>query len=224
VSILTFSIDVVLLEKGKNIMNTSSAKVAGNTPETAATAAAFPLKHELEHLRSRWCWVLGMGVFLFLCGAAAVAYPAFTSLAAISVLGVILILGGVVMIIGSFWAGKWSGFLVQLLVGILYVAGGMAITQRPLVSTLLMTFFLALSFIVLGLFRTVAALTMHFPQWGWALLNGVITFLCGIVIYRQLPFDALWVIGLLVGLEMLLNGWTWIMLALEIHNLPKEIS
>jgi uncharacterized membrane protein HdeD (DUF308 family) len=32
------------------------------------------------------------------------------------------------------------------------------------------------------------------------------------------------VIGLLVGLEMLLNGWTWIMLALEIHHLPQEIS
>ncbi|MBN2577784.1 MAG: HdeD family acid-resistance protein [Pirellulales bacterium] len=202
-------------------MNTSSEKVMEGTPETAAAALC---KHELQHLCSHWCWILGLGIFLALCGTVSVVYPAVTSLAAVSVLGIILIIGGVVMIVGSFWAGKWSGFLVQLLVGILYLAGGMAVTQRPVVSTLLMTFFLALSFIVLGLFRTVAALMTRFPQWGWALLNGVITFLLGVVIYRQLPFDALWVIGLLVGVELLLNGWTWIMIALEIRKLPQETS
>ena len=31
-------------------------------------------------------------------------------------------------------------------------------------------------------------------------------------------------IGLLVGLEMLFNGWTWIMLALQIRKLPREAS
>ena len=44
---------------------------------------------------------------------------------------------------------------------------------------------------------------IRFPQWGWALLNGAITMLVGIIIYRQLPIDALWVVGLLVGVEML---------------------
>ena len=47
-------------------------------------------------------------------------------------------------------------------------------------------------------------------------------FLCGLVIYRHLPIDALWVVGLLVGLEMLFNGWTWIMLAMELRRLPEE--
>jgi uncharacterized membrane protein HdeD (DUF308 family) len=85
-------------------------------------------------------------------------------------------------------------------------------------------FFLAVSFIVMGAFRTLAALMIRFPQWGWALLNGVITLLAGIVIYRQLPLDALWVIGLLVGLEMLFNGWTWIMLACAIRRLPEQAT
>jgi uncharacterized membrane protein HdeD (DUF308 family) len=86
----------------------------------------------------------------------------------------------------------------------------------------MLTFFLAISFMVLGAFRTVGALIIRFPQWGWALLNGTITFLCGLVIYRHLPLDALWVIGLLVGLEMLFNGWTWIMLSIEVRKIPKE--
>jgi len=204
-------------------MSMAMEKPGGPRAEAQQAAAGSPAaRHELEHLRSSWCWFMSLGVLLVLGGTTAIMFPVISSVAAISVLGVILIVGGVAMIIGSFWAGKWSGFLVQLLVGILYVAGGMAVTERPLLSTVMITFFLAVSFIVLGVFRTVGALIIRFPQWGWALLNGVITFLCGIVIYRNLPMDALWVIGLLIGLEMLLNGWTWIMLALELRNLSAE--
>jgi len=137
------------------------------------------------------------------------------------VLGALLMVGGLASIVSAFWIGNWSGFLVQLLVGILYLACGFVMTEKPVISAVAMTIFIAISFIVLGAFRSVSALMLRFPQWGWALLNGVITLLAGIIIYRQLPFDALWVIGLLVGLEMLFNGWTWIMLALALRTLPR---
>ena len=125
------------------------------------------------------------------------------------------------MIVSSFWVGKWDGFLVQLLVGIVYLACGFVMTEKPVISAVAMTISIAVSFIILGVFRSIRALVMRFPQWGWALLNGVITLLAGILIYRQLPFDALWVIGLLVGLEMLFNGWTWIMLALVLRRIDR---
>ena len=195
--------------------------------ETTGAAAVPPvaeavLKHELGHLRSSWCWMFSLGILLLLCGTTAIIYPVLSSLAAVSVLGVVLIIGGVATIVGAFWAGKWSGLLVQLLVGILYVGAGFVVTDRPLISALLLTVFIAVSFIVMGTFRALAAMLIRFPQWGWALLNGVVTLLAGIVIYRQLPFDALWVVGLLVGLEMLFNGWTWIMLSLALRRLPAE--
>ncbi len=186
--------------------------------------AAAQLKHELQHLRASWCWLMLLGALLVICGTIAVVFPAITSVAAITVLAVVLLVGGLATIVGAFWAGRWSGVLVQLLVGVLYVAAGFVVSERPLISILMLTLFLAVSFIVMGTFRALAALMIRFPQWGWALLNGVITLLAGVVIYRQLPLDALWVIGLLVGLEMLFNGWTWIMLAREIHRLPKEAS
>ena len=111
---------------------------------------------------------------------------------------------------------------MQLLVGLLYLASGFVMTEKPLVSAVFLTVFLAVLFIVLGTFRSIGALTLRFPQWGWSLLNGVVTLLVGLIIYRQLPLDAFWVIGLLVGLEMLFNGWTWIMLAIVLRNLPAD--
>lgn len=182
------------------------------------------IQHELEHLRASWGWFMVLGGLLVAAGTAALVFPAVmaaTSVFATLVLGVVLMVSGLATIVSSFWAGRWSGFFVQLLVGMVYLAAGFVVTDRPGVTLVMMTLFVSVSFIVLGAFRIVGSLVVRFPQWGWALLNGAVTLLAGIVIYRHLPEDALWVIGLLVGLEMLFNGWTWIMLALAIRNLPK---
>jgi uncharacterized membrane protein HdeD (DUF308 family) len=111
-----------------------------------------------------------------------------------------------------------------LLVGILYVVVGLQITDAPVEAGLVTAVFLAGFFIVVGAFRTVAALMIRFPHWGWALLNGIVTFLVGVAIYRHFPQCAFWVVGLLVGVEMLLNGWTWIALALSIRRIPREAA
>ena len=202
-------------------MNTESTSGMGgqNTIVPSPTAATF-VRHELHHLRRHWCWFLSLGILLVVCGTLAIAFPVITSVAAVSVLAAVLMVAGVATMIGAFWAGKWSGFLVQLLVGMLYLAAGFVITERPLMSVLTVTIFVAVSFMVMGLFRVLAAMTIRYPQWGWSLLNGTITFLVGLVIYRHLPLDALWVIGLLIGIEMLFSGWTWIMLSLTIRRIP----
>ncbi len=185
------------------------------------------IRHEFEHLASRWWWLALLGVLMIVGGTVAIVSPAVmvgTSLIAPVIIGVVLMVEGVAMIIGSFWAGKWSGFLLELLTGILYIACGFLFTANPVIATFTLTVFLAISFIVLGIFRTVAALVIQFPQWGWALLNGVITFVAGMVIYRNLPETALWVIGLLVGLELLFHGWMWLMMGLQLRKIHKRAA
>lgn len=188
-------------------------------------AAALGVRHELSHMRANWWWFALLGILLVVCGTAAIIFPAITVLTTVAVttiLSILLMVSGVATIIGAFYAGKWSGLLLQLLVGILYVTAGFVVAEDPISMARVITFFLAVSFIILGAFRTVAALVVHFPQWGWALLNGVVTLLAGIVIFRNLPEDSFVVIGLLVGIEMLFNGWTWIMLSQVLRNLPAD--
>ncbi len=169
--------------------------------------------------------MLLLGVLLIVVGTAAIVVPSVTvgtTFAVTLFLGALLMVSGVATIVSAFWIGRWGGFLVQLLVGLLYLACGFLMTENPVVSALTITIFIAVSFIVLGTFRSVGALVMRYPQWGWSLLNGAVTLLAGIIIYRQLPSDALWVVGLLVGLELLFNGWTWTMLALFLRALPAD--
>ena len=98
----------------------------------------------------------------------------------------------------------------------------MSLADKPLISTAALTLFIAAFFMVAGIFRVVAALAIRFPQWGWTLLNGGVTFLLGALIYRHFPESAIWVIGTLVGVDMLFNGVTWVMLALELRNLCQS--
>lgn len=191
----------------------------------ASPATFAEVRHELEHLAKHWWWWTLLGGLLVVSGTAAIVFPPVmvgTSIAVPVIIGVILMIDGVAMIVSAFWAGKWGGFLIEILVGILYIAAGFLFTENPAIATLTLTIFIAISFIVLGLFRAVAALVMQFPQWGWALLNGIVTFVAGVVIYRSLPESALWVIGLLVGIELIFNGWTWVMLSLALRKIHEH--
>ena len=68
------------------------------------------------------------------------------------------------------------------------------------------------------------AITVRYPHWGSVLFNGVISLLLGILIWRRWPVSGLWAIGLFVGIEMLLNGWSLVRLSMTGRNLPEEVS
>jgi uncharacterized membrane protein HdeD (DUF308 family) len=199
----------------------------GQTSEVRCGSGCEQLKREFQHLRSQWFWLFLFGLLLAVCGTAAIVFPlatAATSMVAVIALAVALMAGGMATIVTSIWAGKWSGMLVQMLVGIFYLVLGFMVVEHPLKSLAALTLIVAALFIVVGIFRTVAALMIRFPHWGWALLNGLLTFLVGMVIYRHFPQAALWVAGLLIGVEMLFHGWTWIMLSLAIRRIPAEAA
>jgi len=183
------------------------------------------LKREFHHLRREWMWLFIYGVLLAVCGAAAIIFPPLTALlsvTAVVVLGIALMVAGLATILAALWTGKWSGTMVQLLVGILYLVVGFMVTEKPLEATGALTMFVAAFCIIAGIFRVVSALSLRYPFWGWSLLNGMITLLLGLIIYRQFPESAVWVLGILIGLELFFHGWTWVMLALAIKKIPDE--
>jgi len=195
-------------------MSTDGTSTGNSLAEKAA-------QHELVHLQSKWWYLLVLGILITTCGLVALASPPLFTLFAVKILAALLFISGAAMVIASFWAGKWGATLVQLLVGILYVMAAVLMMDCVDTAIELLTLFIAIMFILVGLFRIVAALTVKYSQWGWALLNGVLTTLVGIIIYKNLPDSAIWVIGLLVGIEMLFNGLHWMMLGLAVRSLPK---
>jgi uncharacterized membrane protein HdeD (DUF308 family) len=178
--------------------------------------------HELHPLRNQWWCFLLLGIALVVLGSLCIIDPFVPSLASVIVLGFVLMAAGITQIVSAFWAGKWSGMLIHMLIGVLYIVVGYMVVDAPVINMVVITKFIAIFLIVSGAFRIISALVVRFPDWGWALLNGGVTLLLGVIINRQLPEAALWVIGLFIGIEMLFNGWAWVMLALDLRAVAKR--
>jgi uncharacterized membrane protein HdeD (DUF308 family) len=111
---------------------------------------------------------------------------------------------------------------MHLLAGILYVVSGFLMVQHPRPAAAIFTLMLAAAFFVGGLFRIIVALSERFYGWVWVLLNGVVTLVLGILIWRGWPETKYWVIGLFVGIDMLLDGWSLVITALTIRSIAAK--
>lgn len=180
------------------------------------------IRHELHELRKEWWWFLLLGIALIVLGLIALGSAFVTSLAVIVFFGLLLVVGGAAQVASAFWAGKWSGMILQLLMGIFYIVVGVLMIDAPIEALQAVTLLIAALLIVGGLFRLVAALTIRFPAWGWQLLSGAISVLLGLMINKGWPDNSVFIIGLFLGIELVFAGWYWVMLSIGIANLPES--
>lgn len=116
------------------------------------------------------------------------------------------------------FARNWGGFFLFVLLGVVYAVAGFLTLQHPLLAAETLTLMLAAAFLVAGAFRIIVALLERFPCWGWVLGNGILTMLLGLVIWQEWPDSGLWVLGLFVGIELIMNGVSWSVFAVGARN------
>lgn len=179
---------------------------------------------ERESLRKLWILMLVFGVVLIALGVAAMSAMFIATLATVLVLGILFLTGGVVDIVNAFWARRWRGFWIHLLAGILYLVLGFLMVQRPLASAATFTLMIAAVLFIGGLFRIAIAVTERYHGWVWGLLNGVISVVLGVMIWRDWPDSAFWVIGLFVGIDMVFAGLAWVMTALSVRDVAAKLT
>jgi uncharacterized membrane protein HdeD (DUF308 family) len=51
-------------------------------------------------------------------------------------------------------------------------------------------------------------------NWFWPLMGGVVSIILGAVILAHWPVSGLWIIGLFVSVELIVNGWSYIFVSL----------
>jgi uncharacterized membrane protein HdeD (DUF308 family) len=160
-------------------------------------------------------WFLILGILLIVLGVIAVAFPLLTTIAAKIFLGWLFLIGGIVQIFHAFSTRGWSAFFFDLLIGVLYLVAGAWLAFFPLTGIFTLTILLAFMFIVQGALEAGMAFHMRPHQgWGWMLVAGIVAAAAGVLILANLPSSALWAIGLLVGINLMMSGWAHVFLAL----------
>lgn len=169
---------------------------------------------DIDEVQKNWGWFLALGVLLVLLGCAIISSSYYATIFSVFILGIFLLGAGIVQIIQGFLARKWSGLFLALMLGVLYIVVGVFCTARPAIAAISITLWIAALCFIAGLFRMLASLILQFEGWGWVFFNGLITFILGVLIYSEWPLSGLWIIGLFVGIDMILSGWSWILLSL----------
>lgn len=166
-------------------------------------------------IAEKWGWFLALGIALIVIGLAAIAFPLVSTIAAKVVLGWLFLIGGVVLVIHAFSAQGWGGVLWNLLIGILYLIAGGYLAFFPLTGLLTLAIVLSILFLVEGVFESIMAFRVRPHEgWGFLLLSGIAAIVVGLIIAMGLPGTAFWALGLLVGINLLFSGWSYVFLAL----------
>jgi uncharacterized membrane protein HdeD (DUF308 family) len=166
-------------------------------------------------IAERWGWFLALGIVLVLAGVAAIAFPLLSTIAAKIALGWIFLAGGAMLLIHAFSIKEWRGFLLELLVGVLYVVAGGWLAFFPFTGIITLTILLAALFLAEGVLEVIMAVRVRPHEgWVWLLLSGLVAVAVGVLIAYELPSSATWAIGLLAGVNLLSTGVSFIVLAL----------
>jgi uncharacterized membrane protein HdeD (DUF308 family) len=174
-----------------------------------------------ERLRDIRGLLIAFGIALILLGFAAIAAPAVATFTTVTVFGILLVVAGVVELVSLIWVRRWGTFFHHVLSGLLYLLMGDILLERPGLGAAAYTLLLAVFLVASGVARVVFAIGHPGPGRGWTILSGVISFALGVMVWRDFPESALWVIGTFVGIELLFNGMTWLMLGLAAGKLPR---
>jgi uncharacterized membrane protein HdeD (DUF308 family) len=172
------------------------------------------------HVASKWGWFVALGVALLLLGVFALGDVVAVTLISTIFIGAMLLVGGVFQVVHAFMVKTWSGFLLSMLGGIVYAVGGLLIMDEPVQGALVITLFLIAALMIGGILRIVVAVR-HREMSGWWLmiLSGLISVLIGFLLFVSFPWSGLWVLGTLIGVELLVQGVTWLMFGMALRRM-----
>ena len=176
-------------------------------------------------IKSRAGWGILLGILTALLGVLFIAYPFFGAAATTVFVGSILIIAGVFDIIQALRVHTVGAFFARLLLGVVYVFGGVVLLLHPLWGVAVLT-------VVLGamlLFEAGATAVLAFQVkpvsgWGWLLVDAAITALLGFLILAHWPASSIWAIGTLVGVALLIRGITRIALSTRLRRVTGRLE
>lgn len=185
--------------------------MADGTNATAAT----PQGTVFGEVQRNWGWLLALGILFIVLGTLGLGMTVALTVASVIFFGIFILVGGILQLIQTFKCKGWKSILWHVIIGVLYIVAGFLITINPVGASLVLTMFFAVTLIVVGIVRIVVSFQVKtFGNWIWPFLGGIVSIILGGIIWAQWPISGLWVIGLFVAIELIVQGWSNIFIAL----------
>jgi uncharacterized membrane protein HdeD (DUF308 family) len=153
------------------------------------------------------------GIIVIILGMMAIAMPFVTGVAVTMTIGVILLATGVAQALYAFRSPSFGAGVLRFVFSLLAILAGLSLITQPAAGLATLTIFLAAWFFVDGVWSLIAGFRWRPQQgWGWMVTSGIVSIILGVMIYRQFPESAMWLVGVLVGIRLLFSGMAMIMM------------
>ncbi|MTI07123.1 HdeD family acid-resistance protein [Roseibium denhamense] len=166
-------------------------------------------------IQENWGWFLALGIALVLGGLVLIAAPLATTITVTYFIGAVLLIGGAVQVYNALKTQGTGHFIWNLLTGIIALIGGILIFVNPVIGTFALTLTLAATFVAQGVSQLLLGFKLRPHEgWIWVIVAGAVSLAAGIMIWVDLPGSVAWALGLIAGVSVLVNGWSYIAIAL----------
>ena len=186
-------------------------------------AAAEAFREAMRAAVKRYVlWYLVDGGLMVAAGLLAAIYPAFFTVGAVVLLGWLLIVSGLLRGIGLIGTTQVPHFWLQLISVVLAVVVGILFLRDPAQGLLPIALLLVMFFMVEGMATVIFALSIRpLANWGWVLASGAVGILLSLLLWTRLSVITVWLIGVLIGLQLIVEGAALAYLAWRLRHSPS---
>ena len=173
----------------------------------------------LAHRPGSLIWI---GLLMIVLGSIGIFAEAFFSIASISLMGGFALAAGIMQALHALQAKGWRSASIQLLFALIYIAIGVIVWVAPAAALEGVTLYMATLFFATGALRLMTAFQhTAFREWLLPLISAALSILLGGLILAGWPDNSTWVPGMLIGIELLLQGWSLFFIGLAAKNAAK---
>jgi uncharacterized membrane protein HdeD (DUF308 family) len=167
-------------------------------------------------------WSVVLSVLMILAGILAIVVPPVAGIAVTVFVAWLLVFSGAMHFVYGWHAGG-TAMIWEIFLAIAYTVMGVYMLFHSYRRVAAFTFALGTYLVLESLFELMLALRLRpIPSRGWVFLDSIITLILAIMIWRTWPARTDWVIGVLVGISMLFNGVTRLMISLTARKLAYQ--
>jgi uncharacterized membrane protein HdeD (DUF308 family) len=157
---------------------------------------------------------------MVLAGVLALIFPVFASSGILALLGWLLIISAIAQIVSLLGSTQVPYFWLQIISVALEILVGYLLISNPAAGLMAVTFLMLVLFLIGGVTRVVFALMIRpMDDWIWILASGLVAIACALVLLGNLPEASTWLLGLLLGLELVAIGGAQAWLAWRLRRL-----
>jgi uncharacterized membrane protein HdeD (DUF308 family) len=174
-------------------------------------------------------WSLFTGFFTAAIGVAMIIYPMATATVSTLFFGWALIFAGGAQVVFAFSSQSAGSFFLKLLVGIVYGFAGVTLVAFPPAGVVTLTAAIGIMLLTEAVIEIILAFSLPIEGGrGWLIASAISSGLLGVLILAQWPASAVWAIGTMVGVAVLFNGISRIVIssiALKgVHDLKQIVK